>query len=86
MTIRREILSGMAIVAVFVVLFSLLAYGLYYDSQQNEKEVKEEVRQFQLANTICGSPPRDIQTHGPGWSHGAWMEVKCKDGTVRAIR
>lgn len=58
------------------------------DMADEAKEDANTARQFILANTICGvdNEPKSIETHNASWSYGRWIEVHCKDGTVRAIQ
>jgi len=76
---------GIGVVTLFLVI-AFLIIGAHYMNVSDELEGKKEDQRFTQANTICGTPPLRIIPHNSSWSHGGWIEVRCKDGSTRAIR
>lgn len=52
----------------------------------DDRAARDEARAFARANTVCGGPPARIIAHNSSWSHGPWIEVRCADGTTRAVK
>jgi len=79
----KEILSLMTGI---LVIIAALVVGIHYTNLSDARAEKQEDQLFVRANTICGTPPLRIIPHNSSWSHGGWIEVRCKDGSTRAIR
>jgi hypothetical protein len=84
--INNKIIYGVGTFTCALIVFFAVVEVIKYDRQQTQRSVERERKQFEKANTICGSPPIKVKPHGTSWSWGPYLEVTCSDNTKRFIR
>jgi hypothetical protein len=82
----RSVLVGVTVA--LAIIAGLVVFGVWVEGQVAEKNraaKQQSIDRWERVNTACGSPPVSVTTHNARWSHGPWIEVRCRDGTLRAI-
>lgn len=82
----RSVAPWIAGVFVAAAVIALIWWGITAMNAQDAQGARDEQAMFARANHVCGSPPLKIIAHGSSWSYGPWLEVRCADGTTRAVR
>ena len=83
----KQVLQYLGVLLGSVLYIALLCVALWFDGERAEREADQrrtaQQAAYARANRVCGtsSPARFTPHSGLTW----WIEVKCLDGSVRAV-
>ena len=73
------ILMGFAFLVALVILIGAITASNRGTARHNA----EHKAAMRAANTICGAAPKEVVMHNASGSYPAWIEVHCRNGTVK---